>query len=198
MGSRLRITGVAIFRLRPTGRPVERQVNFTGARQCAMTVASSLIKLNRLTDAPKAQRHGNVVCKLVFALSSVAGRRFLPLSFAPVRLCVILFVLFAGCSSKDATSDASSAKRHTGVKLRLVVADDPAIAAAAMRLKDEWNAQTGAEVEVTECKEKDLIDAATLPGDAVICPAIRLLATPARSEGGSRLPVPHSIAAGIT
>jgi multiple sugar transport system substrate-binding protein len=104
---------------------------------------------------------------------------------------VILFVLLSGCSSKDTTPEPDSGKRLAGIKLRLVVADDPAIAAAVKRLKDEWNAQTGAEVEVTECKEKDLIDAASLPGDVVICPA-HLLGQLA--EAKRLAPVPHSIA----
>ena len=44
---------------------------------------------------------------------------------------------------------------------------------------------------MTECKEKDLIDAATLPGDAVICPA-HLLGQLA--EAKRLAPVPHRIA----
>jgi multiple sugar transport system substrate-binding protein len=104
---------------------------------------------------------------------------------------VILGVFLSGCSSKDVPPDAEPSKRLAGIKLRLVVADDPAIAATVKRLKDEWNAQSGAEVEVTECKEKDLLDAARLPGDVVICPA-HLLGELAEEK---RLaPVPHSIA----
>ncbi len=57
-------------------------------------------------------------------------------------------------------------------------------------LKDEWNAQTGGEVEVAECKEKDLADAASLPGDAVICPAHMLAPL---AEAKRVAPVPHSI-----
>ena len=45
-------------------------------------------------------------------------------------------------------------KRLAGVKLRLVVVDDPAIAAAVRGLRDEWNAQTGSEVEVIESQRK--------------------------------------------
>ena len=52
-----------------------------------------------------------------------------------------------------------SAKPLAGVKLKLVVVDDPAIAAAVRGLKDEWNAQTGAKSKLTECKEKDLAEA---------------------------------------
>jgi multiple sugar transport system substrate-binding protein len=52
------------------------------------------------------------------------------------------------------------------VKLRLAVVDDPAIATAIRGLRDEWNAQTGAEVEVIEAKT-----ATMQPVDAMICPA---------------------------
>jgi multiple sugar transport system substrate-binding protein len=139
----------------------------------------------------KAQRRED--CGIKWGCAQSVRRRgsFLPLSFAPLRLCVILFVLQSGCSSKDANPETDSTKRLVGVKLKLVVVDDPAIAAAAKRLKDEWNAQSGAEVEVTECKEKDLIDAESLPGDAVICPAHLL----GRLADAKRLaPVPHNIA----
>ena len=47
---------------------------------------------------------------------------------------------------------AETGKPLAGVKLRLVVVDDPAIATAVRGLRDEWNAQTGAEVEVIEAK----------------------------------------------
>ena len=82
-----------------------------------------------------------------------------------------VLLIFRGCSSSEPPPETESAKPLAGVKLKLVVVDDPAIAAAVRGLKDEWNAQTGGEVEVAECKEKDLADAASLPGDAVICPA---------------------------
>ncbi len=104
----------------------------------------------------------------------VQGDCFIKTSFAPLRLCVSIVLLFSGCSSGNSISETPSAKPLAGVKLKLVVVDDPAIAAAVRGLKDEWNSQTGAELSVTECKEKDLAEAQTLPGDAVICPAYML------------------------
>jgi len=71
------------------------------------------------------------------------------------------------------------------------VAGDSAIAAAVRALKDEWNAQTGAEVDIIECQEKDLAGAASLPGDAVICPA-HLMGPLA--EAKRLAPVPHNLA----
>ena len=86
-----------------------------------------------------------------------------------VSVALLLALLFAGCSPSNPTSQSDSGKPLAGVKLRLVVVDDPAIANAVRGLRDEWNAQTGAEVEVVETSEKQVAFAETLPGDAVIC-----------------------------
>jgi len=51
------------------------------------------------------------------------------------------------------------------------VVDDPALAAAVVAAAGEWNAQTGAELQVEETTEKNLTQADTLPADAVICPS---------------------------
>lgn len=82
----------------------------------------------------------------------------------------VLILLLAGCGPSNPASQSDPGKRLAGVKLRLVVVDDPAIAAEVRRLRDEWNAQTGSEVEVVEATEKHVAEAETLPGDAVICP----------------------------
>ena len=58
-----------------------------------------------------------------------------------------------------------------GLKLRLAVVDDPALAAAVVRVHGEWNAQTGAEFQVEQVTEKDLANAEALPADAVLCPS---------------------------
>jgi multiple sugar transport system substrate-binding protein len=79
---------------------------------------------------------------------------------------------------------------HAGVRLRLVVVDDQAIAAAIRRLKDQWNAETGAELEVAETSEEDAASASGLSGDAIICPG-HLLGPWA--EAGRLAPVPRSI-----
>jgi multiple sugar transport system substrate-binding protein len=58
-----------------------------------------------------------------------------------------------------------------GAKLRLVVVADPAMASIVRQLQGEWNAQTGAEVDVEEATEKTLASGDSLPGDAVLCPS---------------------------
>jgi multiple sugar transport system substrate-binding protein len=55
--------------------------------------------------------------------------------------------------------------------LRLAVVDDPGLATAADRLAGEWNAQTGATLEVVRATENQLAGAAALPADAVLCPS---------------------------
>jgi len=90
---------------------------------------------------------------------------------ASIAVCLV-FLLLAGCSPEAPKSPQEAGKRLAGVKLRLVVVDDAAIAAAARGLKDEWNAQTGSEVEVSEANAKQAAEA--IAGDAVICPSYLL------------------------
>ena len=90
--------------------------------------------------------------------------------FAPFTLFTLFVFLLAGCMPNGAAPQAETGKRLADVKLRLVVVDDPAIATAIRGLRDEWNAQTGADVDVVEASEKQIADAANQPGDAVICP----------------------------
>jgi len=113
---------------------------------------------------------------------------FTPFSlFTPFTLSLLLL---AGCTPRDSASQGETGKRLVGVKLRLVVVDDPAIATAIRGLRDEWNAQTGSEVEIIEITEKQIADAETLPGDAMICPAYLLGPL---AEAKRLAPVPRSI-----
>jgi ABC-type glycerol-3-phosphate transport system substrate-binding protein len=84
-------------------------------------------------------------------------------------LCLFFgLVLLTGCPRES--SDEQPVKRPLeGLTLRLAVADDPGLAAAVVRLRGEWNAQTGAELQVRPVAEKDLLDAQALPADAVLC-----------------------------
>jgi multiple sugar transport system substrate-binding protein len=77
-----------------------------------------------------------------------------------------------------------------GVQLKLLVVDDPQLAAAAERLRGEWNAQTGAEFDVAECSTSELLGAERLEVEAVIAPSW-LLAPLAEREWVA--PVPREI-----
>jgi multiple sugar transport system substrate-binding protein len=84
----------------------------------------------------------------------------------------LLVALVAGCRRPEPGSQAEPAVRPLeGLKLRLAVVDDPALAAALVRVHGEWNAQTGSEFQVSQITEKELSNAKTLPADAVICPS---------------------------
>lgn len=98
-------------------------------------------------------------------------------------------VLLSGCP-KPAEVNEKPAKPLEGLKLRLAVVDDPAMAEAIVRLRGEWLAQTGAELDVAKLSEKDLAKAKELPADAVLC-ASHLLGDLA--ERDLLAPVPPSI-----
>ena len=86
----------------------------------------------------------------------------LPSPLSPL-LCLLL--LLAGCPKPDSDSKDKPVERPLeGVKLRLAVVDDPALAAAVVRVRGEWNAQTGSELEVVETTEKDLLERRSLAG----------------------------------
>jgi len=115
--------------------------------------------------------------KANFALSFRSGV-FVPrcltlpssLSFllSPLILCLFLA---AGCTKPEPIEDKPVERPLEGMKLQLAIADDPALAAAIMRQRGEWNAQTGAELEIVETTEHKLSQAEALPADAVLCPS---------------------------
>lgn len=87
-------------------------------------------------------------------------------------VCIGLLLLCLGCTKPEAGKPLPPAARPLeGLKLRVAVAGDPALAQAVGRLRGEWNAQTGADFQVEETAEKDLLQADQLPADAVICPS---------------------------
>ncbi len=67
------------------------------------------------------------------------------------------------------------------VHLRLLVVDDPALAAAIEQLKGEWNAQTGSTLEVLEAAKLDLSAADPPDADAMIIPSWQLAEMATRS-----------------
>jgi multiple sugar transport system substrate-binding protein len=81
-------------------------------------------------------------------------------------------LFFAGCPTN--TPDAKKqldAKPFKGIKLRLAVVDDAALATAIGRLAGEWNAQTESELKVESMTAKDLEASSSLEPDVVIAPA---------------------------
>ena len=90
----------------------------------------------------------------------------------PLSALLCLLLLLAGCHKPESDQkDKPDERPLEGMKLRLAVVDDPALAAAVVQARGEWNAQTGAELEVIETTEKDLLKGDQLPTDAALCPS---------------------------
>ncbi len=101
-------------------------------------------------------------------------------------------LLAAGCprSPTDDGPPGSARLPLEGRTLRLAVVGDPALAEAVMHLRGEWNAQTGAELEVVELSEDQLREADAPPADALIIPSYMLGEL---AERDSIAPVPKAI-----
>jgi multiple sugar transport system substrate-binding protein len=95
--------------------------------------------------------------------------------FSVTSFC-LLALLLCGCPQSN-TDSAKEAKQlpFVGVKLKLQVVDDPAMAKAIERLRGEWSTQSGSDFEVIQTGEKELAEAKSLSADAVLCSS-RLLA----------------------
>jgi multiple sugar transport system substrate-binding protein len=106
-------------------------------------------------------------------------------------LSLLLCLLLTGCPKPEAElKDKPDEHRLEGMKLRLAVVDDPALAAAVVRARGEWNAQTGSELEVVETTEKELLKGDGLPADAVLCPSYLMGVL---AERGLLAPVPKPV-----
>jgi len=98
-----------------------------------------------------------------------------------------------GCARPDEKAARSGADASLeGVRLKLLVVDDPRLAAAAKGLRGEWNAQSGAEFVVAECSRDDLLGDQKIGADAVIAPSWLLAPL---AERQSLAPVPREILA---
>jgi len=87
----------------------------------------------------------------------------------PAAVCGLLLLL-AGCPRPGPEENGPSGHLPPpGVKLRLVVVDDPAMAGAIERLQPVWTDQTGSEFQVEHVSPCNLDQANVLGADAVIC-----------------------------
>lgn len=88
-----------------------------------------------------------------------------------IRLFAVaaLLVSLVGCSGQEESQSPSTAGQDA--VLRLLVVDDPALAAAAKLLRGEWKGQTGGSFEVQETSTDGLLSATDLDADAVIFPS---------------------------
>jgi multiple sugar transport system substrate-binding protein len=81
--------------------------------------------------------------------------------------------LLSGCAGESKTASDSAATTPREVELRLLVVDDPALAAAIDRVKGEWKARSGATVSIAQAAAVDLAsaDSPSPSADAVIYPS---------------------------
>lgn len=88
-----------------------------------------------------------------------------------IRLFAVaaLLVSLIGCSDQEESQSPSAARQDA--MLRLLVVDDPELAAAAELLRGEWKGQTGGSFEVQQTSTDGLLSAADLQADAVIFPS---------------------------
>ena len=92
-------------------------------------------------------------------------------SVQEIGLGFLVCAALLGCSSDDPTDNDPPPPPFAGQKIRLLVVDDPAIAAAVERLRGEWSARTGAELTIVEATTDELLAEKSLPADAVIYPS---------------------------
>ena len=92
-----------------------------------------------------------------------------------------LMLVAAGCPRQDSQpAKPPAAEPLSGVTFRLLVADDPALAKAAGRLRGQWHAQTGSDFTVVDTTEQDLAAAKSLDADGVIVSTAMIGALAAR------------------
>lgn len=92
------------------------------------------------------------------------------------RWIALALVFLAGCTGEkqNAASDKDSQDKELpwkGVNFRLLVTDDSPLAEAIVRLRGEWRATTGAELEVVESTRSELLGEKPPRADAIIYPA---------------------------
>ena len=108
----------------------------------------------RVDDAPACRPLATIVVSwlasrppqiVLRALRVLRGERCV----AVVSAC--LLVLAVGCPRPNsADKDTAARLPLAGVKLRLLVVDDPALARAVGKVRGEWHTQTGATLELAE------------------------------------------------
>jgi len=97
-------------------------------------------------------------------------------------VALVALLCATGCPRpQQSPSPDSDVLPASEVRLRLLVVDDPAMAAAINQLKGEWKAQTGATLEVQEATQLDLAAAGPPDADALIAASAQLAELATRS-----------------
>lgn len=113
---------------------------------------------------------------------------------AVVLLSAIGFLLpgSTGCQKSDSVGETSlDGLPPKGSGLRLIVVEDPAMAAAIRQLKAEWSGQSGWDLDIQELRSSELDPEKGLEADAMIVPSSHLGTL---AEGGFLSPLPGELA----
>lgn len=88
-----------------------------------------------------------------------------------VAFLLLPLALLVGCQPNDSASKTppKAGLAPAGTAFRLVVVDDPPLAAALNQLRGEWTSQSGYALEVEEKSAADLASAESLQADGVLC-----------------------------
>jgi multiple sugar transport system substrate-binding protein len=88
----------------------------------------------------------------------------------------LLVATAAGCSAQEKTPAKGATEARRDIELKLVVVDDPPMAAAIERLRAEWKARTGATLAVEQLTNGELFASTSMAegADAVIYPSGQL------------------------
>src|SRR5215471_11697725 len=81
----------------------------------------------------------------------------------------ILAIAMSGCGG-NSNPPAANEPKPTPRTLRLAIVDDPALAAAAERLRGEWQAQSASELKVQSLSTADAMAANRIEADAIVYP----------------------------
>ncbi|MBN1588257.1 MAG: extracellular solute-binding protein [Pirellulales bacterium] len=87
-------------------------------------------------------------------------------------LCMLIFL--AGCPWSKNNKSVETKLPLDGLKLRLLVVDDAALAEAVRKVEGEWHTQTGATLEVAETTESAFLAQEVSLANAAICPSYLL------------------------
>jgi ABC-type glycerol-3-phosphate transport system substrate-binding protein len=94
------------------------------------------------------------------------------------RLAVVCLLLAGGCFRGEDKSNQPAMKGArpplAGIKLKLLVVDDPEMAKALRLLRGQWQGSSGAELEVAETSEQELLAAGPSDADCLIYPVRHL------------------------
>jgi ABC-type glycerol-3-phosphate transport system substrate-binding protein len=110
-------------------------------------------------------------------------------TFRPLVVVFLYFLAFPGCTPpKNEPSPENGQTALTGVKLQLLIVDDPALTRAVERMRGQWQSETGSELTVRQAEAKSVGSSEALDADAAVIPSALLAPL---AERGLVAPLPQ-------